>query len=517
MKDHAELKLYDEFDAVNKTLCPKGEDKKYHRRDCIDRKCALCGTAILKTQLKDVIEINNQEEIKWSKWEVVKTFNRKTNKEVSKRQEVLKSGTPEELIDEIANELDFLSIHLFEARWQQDQFSQLSKEFPEKSVVMTIDFAENYTCFSQNEIQGAHWAKDSVTIHPCVVLYRCPNDGEIVDECVDIVSDDLCHDSHAVNFFTKSVMKHLKEERQLEIDHAYIISDGCAGQYKSKVPLMDASCSKEDLGCTVERCYYGSRHGKNRCDGEAGVLKAKGTRAVKNGEAIIYDAKSFYNCVKSLEKGPAGETECKHKRRTILWVDSTAINRKRDDRNVKTVEGTRKLHSVLGEQRGTIRTRRLSCFCEQCLCFRFDRCTNTGHVEMWKTVFLKSIQQQVVEDQDDLDHDAEGIVLDAVVADDEDGMLIRQNADENDIVADHNVENHEQAPVEGVDLLEAGGSDDLFNVGELQDLSYDANTSFSYIKDVDDIGSQEMPLTTNRTKNLFILIFSRTFQRIIGQ
>lgn len=60
--------------------------------------------------------------------------------------------------------------------------------------------------------------------------------------------------------------------------------------------------------------------------------------------------------------------------------------------------------------------------------------------------------------------------------------------DENDIVADHNVENHEQAPVEGVDLLEAGGSDDLFNVGELQDLSYDANTSFSYIKDVDDIG-----------------------------
>lgn len=33
-----------------------------------------------------------------------------------------------------------------------------------------------------------------------------------------------------------------------------------------------------------------------------------------------------------------------------------------------------------------------------------------------------------MEDQDDLDHDAEGIVLDAVVADDEDGMLIRQNA-----------------------------------------------------------------------------------------
>ncbi|XP_056010578.1 uncharacterized protein LOC125666908 isoform X2 [Ostrea edulis] len=135
-------------------------------------------------------------------------------------------------------------------------------------------------------------------------------------------------------------------------------------------------------------------------------------------------------------------------------------------------------------------------------------------------VVRSSIQMkfcQVVEDQDDLDHDAEGIVLDAVVADDEDGMLIRQNADENDIVADHNVENHEQAPVEGVDLLEAGGSDDLFNVGELQDLSYDANTSFSYIKDVDDIGSQEMPLTTNRTKNLFILIFSRTFQRIIGQ
>ncbi|CAC5398487.1 Fibropellin-3 [Mytilus coruscus] len=238
--DHPELKFTDEFDAVNKTLCPKLEAERFHKRDCIDRKCAECGTSKLRNMLDGVMEIEeNQPDVKWKRWDIVKTFNHKTKKEITKRQEIEKTGPPTDLLEELLDELGFLSSHLFEARWQQEQFAELSKNFPENSIVLTIDFAENFSCFSQNEIQGAHWAKDSVTIHPCIALYRCPKDGEIVDECIDI-------------------------QQKIKIDHAFIISDGCAAQYKSRVPIMDVSCSSEDFGFTVERCFYGSRHGKNR-------------------------------------------------------------------------------------------------------------------------------------------------------------------------------------------------------------------------------------------------------------
>ncbi|CAC5409077.1 unnamed protein product [Mytilus coruscus] len=77
--DHPELKFTDEFDAVNKTLCPKLEAERFHKRDCIDRKCAECGTSKLRNMLDGVMEIEeNQPDVKWKRWDIVKTFNHKT-------------------------------------------------------------------------------------------------------------------------------------------------------------------------------------------------------------------------------------------------------------------------------------------------------------------------------------------------------------------------------------------------------------------------------------------------------
>lgn len=61
----------------------------------------------------------------WTKWDLVKSLNPKTGKEISKRVEVTKHGTAGELISEFLSELEFLSVHLFEANWQQQQFAKL--------------------------------------------------------------------------------------------------------------------------------------------------------------------------------------------------------------------------------------------------------------------------------------------------------------------------------------------------------------------------------------------------------
>lgn len=334
----------------------------------------------------------SEDEIEWSSWDVVKTNNPKTGKEISKRQLVKRQGQPSLLLAQLIKEVDFLSGHLFVAHWQQTQFRQLSKSFPPKSVVITADFAENYSCFAQNEIQGAHWAKDSITVHLTLTQYICPDCPEVVEEYVDIISNDLIHDSHAIHKFLEIIFKHLTETQNVEIEKAYILTDGCAAQYKCKIAFVDSSMACKDFGISIERAYYGSRHGKNRCDGEGGVLKSRVSRAVRNNNVVISKAKDFYDYSKSvLEKGPQNcDGTCNHNRRSILWIDTASIKHSRPDRICKTIPGTRKFHSVQGISRGLLKTRELSCFCNSCL-VNGNECINKAYVDDCKVVVIKCI------------------------------------------------------------------------------------------------------------------------------
>lgn len=111
---------------------------------------------------------------------------------------------------------------------------------------------------------------------------------------------------------------------------------------------------------------------------------------MKNRVSNITNAKTFYNSVKALEKQAENEQGiCIHKRRTLLFVSSDEIRHERRERDCMTVPGTRKLHSVLGVERGIIKTRRLSCFCAECLQRHYDQCLNTQYVDAWKLVKLK--------------------------------------------------------------------------------------------------------------------------------
>ena len=294
------------------------------------------------------------------------------------------------MLEELIAELENFSAHLFVAKWQQVQFTRLIKSPPERSVILVMDFSENYTCLAQNEVQSAHWSQNQLTLHPLVAFYRCNNckDNPTVREAIHIISNDLCHDSHAVHVFTKVATKHLMERRSLEVVREIQWTDGCSSQYKSKTPLMDISYGSLDLDLeVVERNYYGSRHGKNPCDGEGGIIKSAVTRAVKAEEGcIIQDAASFHNfCHQRLTKGSTsmdteGNWSCNHFRRAFVFLDKSEISRVRPQRtNVETLAGTRKIHSVVGLGGGKVNVRRLSCFCSECEGSNGRNCLNSAY------------------------------------------------------------------------------------------------------------------------------------------
>ena len=373
--------MKDAYDCVDKILCPKEDDQEY-RLECIDGECNACSTEYIELKLQPLKDVPL---VAYQSWDLVPYVNEKTGKSSSKRELVQREDTPLEFIRKFCEELKFLAIHLFEARWQQLQFRNLSKSIKNKQVMITADFAENYSCFNQNEVQGAHWTHNSVTIHPTIINYRCPDDGEIIEEAVDIVTDDLNHDAHAVNKFIHLIHSYLTEQQNIEIEEMVIISDGCASQYKCKTAFMDASNGIEDLGVTIQRDYYGSRHGKNRCDGEGGVLKSAAARATRNG-ALINNARTFANyCQENLSKVKVlADGKCNHKRRHIIFVGKETIDHTREFQNLKVLKGTRKLHSIKGVSRGKLMTRRLSCFCKACLQLQYDLCENKQYVGGWK-------------------------------------------------------------------------------------------------------------------------------------
>ncbi|KAJ8050292.1 hypothetical protein HOLleu_03436 [Holothuria leucospilota] len=141
--------------------------------------------------------------------------------------------------------------HLFQAKWQQGQYYSLCKNPPEKSVVIVMDFAENYSYAMQHEVQSSHWYIAQVTLHPMVAHYQCECDQTSpVREAIHIITDDMKHDSHAVYKFVSTAVDHLTKVRGLSPQRLIQFSDGCTGQYKSKIPFMDVFLREQRFGHT---------------------------------------------------------------------------------------------------------------------------------------------------------------------------------------------------------------------------------------------------------------------------
>ena len=77
-----------------------------------------------------------------------------------------------------------------------------------------MDFAENFTCGTSDEIQSAYWNASTVSLHPVVVYFRgVANSLEHLNFV--FVSDVLHHNSTAVVTIMKMLCKELRIKRDV--------------------------------------------------------------------------------------------------------------------------------------------------------------------------------------------------------------------------------------------------------------------------------------------------------------
>ncbi|KAJ8046204.1 hypothetical protein HOLleu_04813 [Holothuria leucospilota] len=379
----------DLYDLSQSTMCEKPQGSKFNDLSCITRKCDECGVDKMDDKLEILLKDGNKE-LHWKSWDMVTaTVHSRKKKDVKKRSLVEKSGTMADLIKELKAGTESFSKHLFQKDWQHQQQNKLKANLGASEAIAILDFAENFTCSYQREVQSAYYSHQSATVHPIVLYYNCSTCQRPTTESCVMISNDLVHDYHIVHEFQNTVTKHLQENRHITLSTLYRFSDGCASQYKSNGPISDISYAKEDYGFTIIHNYSGSRHGKGASDGESAVVKKNAGDAIRAGKALIDTAQSLYQYLKeNMTKEAEDGSCCAPFRRTIFYIRSESVNWEREHRAKKTIKGTRMLHSIKTVHSGVVATRNLSCFCKVCLCRSPGACENQDYVKPWTECHL---------------------------------------------------------------------------------------------------------------------------------
>ncbi len=261
---------------------------------CMSGKCRKCPSEWLLEAAEDA---PLHEATSWCQWErVTQTLPGKGGKgqrQVKKMLKVIKEGTIEEAIKSLMEKMPHFLQHVLVQRKQTKFFQDKVQHLKANQAVVQIDFAENYTCFQQDEIQAAHWSQDQVTLFP-VVIWTKTGRNKTVCNSYAIVSDDHTHEKKSVAVFMDRVLSIFVKEKNPEVNEVHIFSDGPSSQFKNKYIVRLLQTFQKNLGGRILWHYFATSHGKGAVDGVGGTVKrtvwsAVSTRKVQS----VTSAKSF--------------------------------------------------------------------------------------------------------------------------------------------------------------------------------------------------------------------------------
>ena len=178
--------------------------------------------------------------------------------------------------------------HARRVKIQYEQLKLLKENLPEYQM----DFAENYTCQSLEEVHSAYWNASMVTLHPAVAYYHS-EDGPLSHKSRVFVSDKLGHNSATVYAFLKELISNLKTMLP-NLKHIHYYTDSPISQYRNKTIFYLLSRHEELFDVTTSWNYFEAGHGKGPCDGVGGSVKRMANEAVPQQKVNIQDVPGFF-------------------------------------------------------------------------------------------------------------------------------------------------------------------------------------------------------------------------------
>jgi hypothetical protein len=256
-----------------------------------------------------------------------------------------------------------------------------------------MDFAENYSCQSCEEVQSAFWngPMTMVSLHPIVAYYKDGNKDDLQHKSFVLVSDELSHDATAVYTILSSFYPQLKQAITSEITHVHYWTDSPTSQYRNKTIFAMLANHAEEFRVSATWNYFEAGHGKGPCDGVGGCAKRMADEAVRNEKVVIDDTHGFYAWATKFESAKAVKYIFYTK--DDYQAAATRIKRYSD---LKSVPGTMTFHAVVPLDQHKIQARKTSCYCAACLAN-----PQTTQCE-WKSFILCQPTKTTVQNQLDI-------------------------------------------------------------------------------------------------------------------
>ncbi len=143
------------------------------------------------------------------------------------------------------------SSHVFKVKQQFETFSKLRKNLLTSHVLAWMDYAENFTCSSVEQPQGAYWNSASVTLHPVVVYLP---EGRQHKSLV-AVSNELSHGPPTVYAIIKKFVPEIKNI-YAELKHIHYLTDSPTSQYRNRTIFQIMTWHKKEFRIMCSWDYH---------------------------------------------------------------------------------------------------------------------------------------------------------------------------------------------------------------------------------------------------------------------
>ena len=247
--------------------------------------------------------------------------------------------------------------HIKKVVEQYKAVKQMKERLPENHVLVQMDFSENYSCQNLEEVQSAYWNATAVTLHP-TVIYKRNADGSLEHQSVVFVSEVLHHNAPMVLVIIDKVVQ-IAKDLVGDLKGIHFWTDSPTSQYRNKTIFKYVDSLKTSHGLlSCSWSYFEAGHGKGPCDGIGGTTKRNADNAIKQGKVIIQDADDFFKW--------ASGSDSQIKYLKINEEEYTESVQRVERESVKPIKGTMKIHSVVVDAPGCLRTRETTCACSDC-------------------------------------------------------------------------------------------------------------------------------------------------------
>lgn len=270
LKDHTRLSVEFE-DFINQVTCDSS------LFECMNRQCMEC------INLLDAFAPTEEENVmlRYQQWQ--------TGDRVEK---VDIFAQVQDAFGELQKQLKDFLIHTFVKRKQSAHMGQLISDSDGENIVLQVDFSENASIVSQNEIQSAHWGHKQATLFTAHAWI----DTDIKKSIV-LVSDNLNHTKHSVYVFMDYIMKELKSTNP-GIKMINVFSDGASSQFKQRFLFSNLHTWEQEHNVKIRWNFFATSHGKGVVDGLGGTVKRSVWRQVKSGQSSVTTAKEYAQVAK---------------------------------------------------------------------------------------------------------------------------------------------------------------------------------------------------------------------------